>query len=134
MPLIRTGLHTEFSIDTAHHDLLILVISHQHLLICLIEPKGSDKYSPGNLELLLWISMLIGFGLDLTELASPWRGTASSQRVGFLRGGKQGKGRGGEEKRESGLKKGGVLLGGRVDRGDRGGLEERGRYCQLACG
>lgn len=44
----------------------------------LIGPKGSDKYNPGDLELLLWISMLIGF-LDLTDLGSLWRGTASSR-------------------------------------------------------
>lgn len=36
-------LPQEFNIDA---DLLILVVCYQHLLICLIEPKGSDKYSP----------------------------------------------------------------------------------------
>lgn len=73
---------------------------YQHLLICLIGPRGSDKYSPGDLELLLWISMLIGFRLDLTELASPWRGTASSQGEGFCMGVSRGKE--GEERREKG--------------------------------
>lgn len=62
-------------------------LSYQRLLHPLIGPRGSDKYNPGDLELLLWISMLIGFQVDLTDLASfppttathPNRGTASSQ-------------------------------------------------------
>lgn len=52
--------------------------------MCLIGPRGSDKYNPRDLQLLLWISMLIGFQLDLTDLASPW--TASSQGVGVYTG------------------------------------------------
>ena len=84
----------------------IWFISYQRLLIRLIGPWGSDKYSPEDLELLLWISMLIGFRLDLTELASPWRGTASSQGEGFCMGVSSGKEEGErEEKRESGFKK-----------------------------
>lgn len=80
--------------------------SYQHLLICLIGPGGSDKYSPGDLELLLWISMLIGFRLDLTDPASPRRGTASSQGEGFCMGVSRGKE--GGEAREKGkrVKKG----------------------------
>ena len=79
----------------------------------LIGPKGCDEYNPGDLELLLWISMLIGF-LDLTDLASLWRGTASSRGRGGLCGGKQRTREGErEKKRESGFKKkrggGGVL-------------------------
>lgn len=54
--------------------------------MCLIGPRGSDKYNPRDLQLLLWISMLIGFQLDLTDLASPWRGTASSQGEGVYMG------------------------------------------------
>lgn len=81
-------------------------VSYQHLLICLIGPKGSDKYNPGDLELLLWISMLIGLRLDLTDLASPRRGTASSQGEGFCMGVSREKEGEREEKRESGLKKG----------------------------
>jgi len=81
---------------------LNLVIRYQHILICLIGPGGSDKYSPGDLELLLWISMLIGFRLDLTELASPWRGTASSQGEGFCMGVSREREGEREEKRESG--------------------------------
>lgn len=57
--------------------------------MCLIGPRGSDKYNPRDLQLLLWISMLIGFQLDLTDLTSPWRGTASSQGRGGVYGGKQ---------------------------------------------
>lgn len=57
--------------------------------MCLIGPRGSDKYNPRDLQLLLWISMLIGFQLDLTDLTSPQRGTASSQGRGGVYGGKQ---------------------------------------------
>lgn len=47
--------------------------------------------------------MLIGFRLDLTDLASPWRGTASSQGEGFCIGVSRGKqGKGGGEGREKG--------------------------------
>lgn len=46
--------------------------------------------------------MLIGFGLDLTELSSPWRGTASSQREGFYVGVSREKEGEREEKRGSG--------------------------------
>lgn len=44
-------------------------LSYQRLLHPLIGPRGSDKYNPGDPELLLWISMLIGFQVDLTDLA-----------------------------------------------------------------
>lgn len=57
--------------------------------MCLIGPRGSDKYNPRDLQLLLWISMLIGFQLDLTDLTSPRRGTALSQGRGGVYGGKQ---------------------------------------------
>lgn len=77
--------------------------------------------------------MLIGFRLDLTDLASPPRGTASSQGEGFCMGVSRERGGEGGKKRESGLKKGRMVDGG--GRGcDGGGLEECGRYCQLACG
>lgn len=86
-------------------------------LIRLIVPKGSDKYSPGDLELLLWISMLIGFRLDLTVLASPWRGTASSQGEGFCMGVSMekegGVGRGGKRKGKASFKGAGWMEGDR---------------------
>lgn len=64
--------------------------------MCLIGPRGSDKYNPRDLQLLLWISMLIGFQLDLTDLASPW--TASSQGVGvYTRQIERKKGKGGRK-------------------------------------
>lgn len=59
--------------------------------------------------------MLIGFQVDLTDLASPRRGTASSLGEGFCTGVSRAKEGVREEKRESGLKKkggGGVFLGG----------------------
>lgn len=49
--------------------------------------------------------MLIGFQVDLTDLASPRRGTASSQGEGFCTGVSRAKEGAREEKRESGLKK-----------------------------
>lgn len=81
--------------------------------------------------------MLIGFQVDLTDLASPRRGTASSQGEGFCVGVSRAKEGAREEKRGKWVKKkkkeeeGGVFWGG-CGRG--GGLEECGRYCQLACG
>lgn len=104
MCLSTTSSYTECSVKANQFN---LAISYQHLLICLIGPRGSDKYSSGDLELLLWISILIGFRLDLTDLASPRRGTASSQGQGCW--GKHGKER--EEKRESGFKKRGGIAG-----------------------
>lgn len=70
--------------------------------MCLIGPRGSDKYNPRDLQLLLWISMLIGFQLDLTDLTSPRRGTASSQGEGVCMGasGEKKKGKGGREGKE----------------------------------
>lgn len=50
--------------------------------------------------------MLIGFRLDLSDLASPRRGTASSQGEGFCMGVSMEKEGEMEEKRESGLKRG----------------------------
>ncbi len=67
------------------------------------------------LSFLLWISMLIGFRLDLTDPAFPWRGTASSQGKGFCIGVSRGKEGEREEKRESGLKKGVYCGGGREE-------------------
>lgn len=76
--------------------------------------------------------MLIGFQLDLTDLASPRRGTASSQGEGFCMGVSREKRRGeGGEKGKWVKKKGGHIAGWMVEGG---GLEECGRYCQLACG
>lgn len=57
--------------------------------------------------------MLIGFQLDLTDLASPRRGTASSQGEGFCMGVSREKRRGeGGEKGKWVKKKGGILQGG----------------------
>lgn len=56
--------------------------------------------------------MLIGFRLDLTDLASPPRGTASSQGEGFCMGVSRERGGEGGKKRESGLKKGRMADGG----------------------
>lgn len=67
----------------------------------------------------------------MTNLASPWRGTASSQGEGFCMGVSREKKGEREEKRESGLKKKGHITGWVVEGG---GLAECGRYCQLACG
>lgn len=82
--------------------------------------------------------MLIGFQVDLTDLASPWRGTASSQGEGFCTGVSRAKEGVRAGKRESGLKKkkkkeeeGGGVVGWMWEGG---GLQECGRYCQLACG
>lgn len=82
--------------------------------------------------------MLIGFRLDLTDLAFPLERDSLEPGRGVLYGGKQGKGGGErEEKRESRFKKGAYC---RMDWGGGGGcLMEKvwrsvGRYCQLACG
>lgn len=75
--------------------------------------------------------MLIGFRLDLTDLASPPRGTASSLGEGFCMGVSREKGGEGGKKKGKRVKKG---AGGRGRGCDGGGLEECGRYCQLACG
>ena len=58
--------------------------------------------------------MLIGFRLDLTDLASPPRGTASSLGEGFCMGVSRETGGAGGKKRESGLKTGRVAEGGGV--------------------
>lgn len=78
--------------------------------------------------------MLIGFQLDLTDLTSPRRGTASSQGEGFCMGVSREKrgGEGGEKGKRVKEKKGGGVVAGWMVKG--GGLEECGRYCQLACG
>lgn len=57
--------------------------------------------------------MLIGFRLDLTDLAfPPERDSLEPGREGFCMGvSKEKEGARGERKRESGLKKGGVLRG-----------------------
>lgn len=110
MCLSAASSRTECSVQANQ---LNLAMSYQHLLICLIGPRGSDKYSPGDLELLLWISMLIGFRLDLTDLASPpGEGTASSQGQGCR--GKRGKGEGREKGKQVKKKGGGGGGGGRV--------------------
>lgn len=108
MFMITTSICTDSGIKANQ---LNLVISYQHLLICLIGPRGSDKYSPGDLELLLWISMLIGFQLDLTDLASPPERDSLEPVRGLVYLGVSRKRRGREMKKmASGLKKGAYCL------------------------
>lgn len=64
-----------------------------------IGPRGSTKYCPGDVELILWISTLIGYRVDLTDLAFPPERERLEPGRGVLYACKQREG--GGEKRES---------------------------------